>query len=402
MPMLKAISGHTSVKGIRRYLTKKNRALAEDHINLDPPAPGAALDWAAAMDATRRLYGNDSAWRGRRARTYKHYVVSPDPKDRVSLEGLRALAAEWARESFPNHEVAIVYHDDNANGIPHAHVVVNNTDLETGRRLQDPDPKALARSLQRIAGDLGMSALEPRAPLRRRRPRAAPARAARAEDASRRARPARREGARRPRGVLLGGRHPRPREGGALRLPQRRRVQKPPLVHGGGGFRQLAQSREEGLGLFPRRGRLPARWAGKGSVCRTAGAGSSRCCSRAAWGACRMAAKGRSPLRRARRWQVGDLAELKDALRGGRGSRSRRARRASTTWTPRRRTGARPPSPPTRGASACSPGSAPLPVGASPRRSRRSGTARRAPKGTTPPPPPEAGTGGKGGSGDDR
>ena len=55
MPMLKAISGHTSVKGIRRYLTKKNRALAEDHINLDPPAPGAALDWAAAMDATRRL-----------------------------------------------------------------------------------------------------------------------------------------------------------------------------------------------------------------------------------------------------------------------------------------------------------------------------------------------------------
>lgn len=164
MPMLKAISGHTSVKGIRRYLTKKNRALAEDHINLDPPAPGAALDWAAAMDATRRLYGNDSAWRGRRARTYKHYVVSPDPKDRVSLEGLRALAAEWAHESFPNHEVAIVYHDDNANGIPHAHVVVNNTDLETGRRLQDPDPKALARSLQRIAGDLGMSALEPRAP----------------------------------------------------------------------------------------------------------------------------------------------------------------------------------------------------------------------------------------------
>lgn len=164
MPMLKTISGHTSVKGIRRYLTKKNRALAEDHINLDPPAPGAALDWAAAMDATRRLYGNDSAWRGRRARTYKHYVVSPDPKDRVSLEGLRALAVEWARESFPNHEVAIVYHDDNANGIPHAHVVVNNTDLETGRRLQDPDPKALARSLQRIAEDLGMSALEPRAP----------------------------------------------------------------------------------------------------------------------------------------------------------------------------------------------------------------------------------------------
>lgn len=162
--MLKAISGHTSTRGIRRYLTKKNRALAEDCLNLDPPEPGRAFDWAAAMDETRRLFGNDSAWRGRRARTYKHYVVSPDPKDGVSLDGLRALATRWARESFPNHEVAIVYHDDNANGIPHAHVVVNNTDVETGRRLQDPDPKALARSLQKIARGLGMSPLEPPAP----------------------------------------------------------------------------------------------------------------------------------------------------------------------------------------------------------------------------------------------
>lgn len=158
--MLKAISGHTSTRGIRRYLTKEGRALAEDYINLEPSVPGRPFDWAEAMDRTRRLYGNDSAWRGRRARTYKHYVVSPDPKDRVSLDGLRALATGWARECFPDHEVAIVYHDDNAGGIPHAHVVANNTNLETGRRLQDPDPKALARSLQGVAESLGMSPLE--------------------------------------------------------------------------------------------------------------------------------------------------------------------------------------------------------------------------------------------------
>lgn len=162
--MLKTISGHTSAKGIRRYLTKDGRALAEDYVNLDPPVPGRAFDWAAAMDGTRRLYGNDSAWRGRRARTYKHYVVSPDPRDSVSLEGLRALATGWARECFPDHEVAIVYHDDNAGGIPHAHVVVNNTNIETGRRLQDPDPKALARSLQEAAERLGMTPLEAPSP----------------------------------------------------------------------------------------------------------------------------------------------------------------------------------------------------------------------------------------------
>lgn len=59
--MLKTISGHTSTKGIRRYLTKEGRALDEVYINLEPSAPGRPFDWAEAMDRTRRLYGNDSA-----------------------------------------------------------------------------------------------------------------------------------------------------------------------------------------------------------------------------------------------------------------------------------------------------------------------------------------------------
>ena len=96
MPMLKTIAGHTSARGIRRYLTKKNRALAEDLINIDAPEGADAFDWAAVMDETRRAFGNDLPWRGRRVRTYKHYVVSPDPKDGISLESLRDLASSWA------------------------------------------------------------------------------------------------------------------------------------------------------------------------------------------------------------------------------------------------------------------------------------------------------------------
>ncbi|WP_101723654.1 relaxase/mobilization nuclease domain-containing protein [Eggerthella timonensis] len=182
--MLKTISGHTSARGIFRYLTKKNRALATDLINIDAPGPeqpGRPLDWARAMDSTRRAFGNDLPWRGKRVRTYKHYVVSPDPRDGISLEALRELAAAWASEHFADHEVAVVYHDDNQNGIPHAHVVVNNTNLETGRRLQDPDPKALAASLQRMAEERGLRALKPPEPegvaarAERRSPRARPA-----------------------------------------------------------------------------------------------------------------------------------------------------------------------------------------------------------------------------------
>lgn len=183
MPMLKTIAGHTSARGICRYLTRKNRALASDHINIDAPEPGhpeIPFDWARVMDSTRRAFGNDLPWRGKRVRTYKHYVVSPDPKDGIGLEALRELATTWAAEHFSEYEVAIVYHDDNARGIPHAHVVVNNTNIETGRRLQDPDPKALAASLQDIAERQGLSALRPPEPsgvaarARRRNPKRHP------------------------------------------------------------------------------------------------------------------------------------------------------------------------------------------------------------------------------------
>lgn len=156
MPIVKPISGHASATFICAYLSKGDRALARDYINLDPPGRDEErepFDWGAAMDETRAAYGNDVPWRGRRVRTYKHYVVSPDPKDGIGLGELRELASSWAEKHFGGYEVAIVYHDDNDSGIPHAHVVVNNTELETGRRLQDPDPAALNRSLQSMAAE---------------------------------------------------------------------------------------------------------------------------------------------------------------------------------------------------------------------------------------------------------
>ena len=66
----------------------------------------------------------------------------------------------WVRENFADFEVAVVYHDDNAGRIPHAHVVVNNTNVSNLRRLQDPDPRALKRSAQRLASEMGLSYLK--------------------------------------------------------------------------------------------------------------------------------------------------------------------------------------------------------------------------------------------------
>ena len=165
MPILKPISGHGSTGGIRRYLEKGGRALARDLFNLsyDERDAGALGDeakeacaWDAEMDATRAAFGTDAPWRGKPARTFKHFVLSPDPGDDIDLAALRELACSWALKHFGDHEIAIVYHDDNARGIPHAHIVVNNANLRTGYRMQTQHPEDLNRDLQDMARERGL------------------------------------------------------------------------------------------------------------------------------------------------------------------------------------------------------------------------------------------------------
>ncbi len=159
MPILKPISGHTSCQNIQRYLEKGGRALAHDFFNLswdereddDDEALKSVVRWADEMDETRRRAGNDRPFGGMQARTYKHFVLSPSPEDRIDLAALRELACAWALKHFGEYQVAIVYHDDNEGRIPHAHVVVNNTNLVTGRRLQTRFPLDLNRDLQEMA-----------------------------------------------------------------------------------------------------------------------------------------------------------------------------------------------------------------------------------------------------------
>ena len=158
MPYLKQIAAHTNCQNIQRYLEKNDRALAKDFFNLSVDERDGYGDegkedirWADEMDALRSRFGNDSPFGSLRARTYKHFIISPDPEDGIDLEALRELARAWALEHFEDYQVAIVYHDDNESRIPHAHIVVNNTNLETGRRMHHDDPKEFNRRLQEMA-----------------------------------------------------------------------------------------------------------------------------------------------------------------------------------------------------------------------------------------------------------
>lgn len=168
MPIVKAISGHTGCQKVKTYLEKRNRALARDFYNLSwderamegyDETTKDAVEWADEMDATRTGNGNDEAYEGRRARTYKHFIISPDPDDRIDLAALRELAGTWAMRFFGDYQVAIVYHDDNESRIPHAHLIVNCTNLATGNRLHTDNPFELNRALQDMARGRGLSGL---------------------------------------------------------------------------------------------------------------------------------------------------------------------------------------------------------------------------------------------------
>ena len=167
MPALKPISGHSkSVRAAIDYLTKKERSLASDFVNCWEADRRGRPVWEQ-MDEARHLLGCDVPARGhKRVRTYEHFVLSPDPRDRIDLATLRSLATEWAREYFGSYQVAIYYHDDNANHIPHAHLIVNNANLDRPGRVSTiltPAFEAkIFQGLQRMAADRGLHAFTAR------------------------------------------------------------------------------------------------------------------------------------------------------------------------------------------------------------------------------------------------
>lgn len=173
MAMVKSIASHLKcVYHIQDYLEKNNRAIARDFLNF-PTDRDHARNWSYFFDKTREKNGKNRLYGGKSPVTYQQFIVSPDPRDEVDIDTLRAFVTEWANDLFGGgegslgtFEVAIVYHDDNKRGIPHAHVVVNNTDLETGNKLQikNSQNKFLATHLQELALKYGLTAFETEGP----------------------------------------------------------------------------------------------------------------------------------------------------------------------------------------------------------------------------------------------
>lgn len=172
MGMMISKNSHEPVtRRIQSYLEVNKdgttRVLEKDFINLIPGHQ--TIHWAETMHNTRNRFGLDYGQKGsKHAITYYHFCISPDPKDGVDLDTLRMLTMEWCHKFFGDDfnsgllgspEVAIVYHDDNAQNIPHAHIIVNNCDLATGKpiHIDNKTNKQLAGYLQELSKDLGLT-----------------------------------------------------------------------------------------------------------------------------------------------------------------------------------------------------------------------------------------------------
>lgn len=172
---MKPLSGHSSVKWIRYYLFKNDRALDKDFLNLTD-RDWKGRDWAKVMDRTREIFGNNvPVKKDTKVRTYEHMIISLDEKDNgVELDDFRDFINDWASKWFDSRgsdgegigrfEVAIAYHDDNAareaagkRGILHAHIVINNTEFETKRRISG---LLTTKVVQAMRADLQTMSLE--------------------------------------------------------------------------------------------------------------------------------------------------------------------------------------------------------------------------------------------------
>ena len=182
MPVMKSVACHTA--SCRRSVLyaagpDNPKAVARDYLHCCEKDASGRDAWAQ-LDATREMHGvNKPRMRVRKDADgkpildengnpvrydstvyYEHFILSPDPRDRPTLEQVRAVATEWAAGEFPSFEVVIGYHRDT--GIPHAHVIVNGVSVDGQTRIHDVTresgwARGAWRRMQEIARAHGLS-----------------------------------------------------------------------------------------------------------------------------------------------------------------------------------------------------------------------------------------------------
>lgn len=184
MTLLKRFAGHEKLSlHLARYLEGDDASRVRG-MRICVQGCTSPGEWARAMDARRAAFGNDTAHGDKPGVFYRHFIISPDPESGAGIDACMELACTWAREHFgeiapedgsypysgngsiaPENRGALgtydwvaIAHDDGTNGVPHVHIVVNNTDHATGRRLHidNADNDAMWDRLQALSAERGL------------------------------------------------------------------------------------------------------------------------------------------------------------------------------------------------------------------------------------------------------
>ena len=214
--------------------------------------PDANFRLGARHDSTRRLR-NDLPWRGKRVRTYKHYVVSPDPKDGIGLEALRELATTWAAEHSPEMQGRHRLPQRQRPRHPPCSRGREQHQHRDGQTPPRPGPQGARRVAAGYSGAPGALRAAGAGACRRGGTGPEAQSETPSRDISQRVRAPRRKGAHGARRVLLDSRHPRPRAHSPHRGEERGGVPKRALFHGRDRHGQLAPGAEARLDIRARR-----------------------------------------------------------------------------------------------------------------------------------------------------
>lgn len=126
MAIIKAVkNSHSSIKHIIDYVTKKEKTIGKKLCS----GFNCSIDTAITeMNMTKELYGKTGG------RTYKHFVQSFSPDEKVTAQQAHNLAGEFVKECplFSDFEVVYATHVDKHH--THTHFVVNSVSFADGHK----------------------------------------------------------------------------------------------------------------------------------------------------------------------------------------------------------------------------------------------------------------------------
>lgn len=149
------VSAKSHQKNLRAYINDDRKVLLRGSQNMD----GVNIKrWATHMEATRRRYGHDKS--SRRVRDKKtgelveakntimfHQILAFLPEEcdlnggKLTPEDCLRYAKEYAASYYPNQEVVFAVHNEYCKADKThryaVHMVINRSDLETGKRLDE-------------------------------------------------------------------------------------------------------------------------------------------------------------------------------------------------------------------------------------------------------------------------